>query len=163
MGDAVRTYDSILHDLIGKYTPEYDRTFKPRHNAPWYNNNVRKAKCLRRKQERRRRKIDSEPARDAYCSQCEVVRDELVKTKSEHYHNKLSEADNHKDVYSIANSLLLGPKVQKLSTQDSVQDLSEQFADYFIQKIVSLCNGLCQSINTDNQCGETDVISILGS
>ena len=81
--------------------------------------------------------------------------------RPEHYHNKLSEADNHKDVYSIANSLLFGPKVQKLPTHDSVQDLSEQF--YFIQKIVTIRNGLCQNINTDNQCDETDVIFILGS
>ena len=83
-----------------------------------------------------------------------MVRDELVKAKSEHYHNKLSEADNHKDVYSIAHSLLFGPKVQILPTQ---------FADYFIQKIVTIRKGLCQIINTDNQYDETDVIYILGS
>ena len=49
--------------------------------------------------------------------------------------------------------------MQKLTTHDSVQDLSEQFADYFIQKIVTIQNGLCQNINIDNQCDETDVIS----
>ena len=163
MSDAVRTYDTILHNLIDKHAPEYDRTFKSRHNTPWYNSTVRDAKRLRRKLERRWRKTRSEPDREAYRYQCQVVRDELVKAKSEHYHNKLSEADNHKDVYSIANSLLFGPKVQKLPTHDSVQDLSEQFADYFIQKIVTIRNGLCQNINSDNQCDETDVISILGS
>ena len=92
-----------------------------------------------------------------------MVRDELVKAKSEHYHNKLSKADNHKDVYSIANNSLFGPRVQKLPTHDSVQDLSEQFADYIIQKIVTIRNGLCQNINIDNHCDETHVISILGS
>ena len=70
----------------------------------------------------------------------------------------------YKDVYSIANNLLFSPKVNKLATYDPVQDLSEQFAEYFIHKIVSIRNGLlCQSINTDNQCDETNVISILGS
>ena len=103
-----------------------------------------------------------EPDQEAYRYQCQVVRDELVKAKSEHYQNKLSEADNHTDVYSIANSLLFGPKVQTLPTHDSVQDLSEQFADYFIPKIATIRNGLCQNINTDNLCDETDVISILG-
>ena len=44
-----------------------------------------------------------------------------------------------------------------------MQDFSEQFADFFIQKIVTIRNGLCQNINTDNQCDETDVIFILGS
>ena len=42
-----------------------------------------------------------------------MVTDELVKAKSECYHSKLSEADNHKNVYSIANGLLLGPTMQK--------------------------------------------------
>ena len=163
MSDAVRTYDTILHDLIDKHAPEYDRTFKPRHNTPRYNSTVRDTKRLRRKLERRWRKSRSEPDWEAYRYQCQVVRDELVKTKSDHYHSKLSEADSHKDVYSIANSLLFGPKMQKLPTHDSVQDLSEQFADYFIQKIVTIRNGLYQNINTDNQCDETDVISILGS
>ena len=53
--------------------------------------------------------------------------------------------------------------MQKLPTHDSVQDHSEQFANYFIQNIVTIRNGLCQNINSDNQCDETDVISILGS
>ena len=119
---------------------------------------VRDAKRLRRKLKRHWRKTRSEPDREAYRSQCQVVRDELVKAKSEHYHNKLSEADKHKNVYLI--SLLFGPKVQKLPAHNSVQDLSEQFADYFFQKIVTIRNGLCQNINTDNQCDETDVISI---
>ena len=163
MSDAVTTYNTILQDLIDKHAPEYDCTFKPRHHTPWYNSTVRDAKRLRRRLERRWRKTQSEPEREANRSQCQVVSDELVKAKSEHYHNKLSEADNHKDVYSIANSLLFGPKVQKLPTHDSVQDLSEQFADNFIQKIVTIRNGLCQNINTDNQCDETDVIFILGS
>ena len=105
----------------------------------------------------------SELHREAYRYQCQVVGDELGKAKSEHCHNKLSEADNHKDVYLIANSLLFGPKVQNLPTHDSVEDLSEQSADYFIQKIVTIHNGLCQNINTDNQCDETQVISIFGS
>ena len=163
MSDAVTTYNTILQDLIDKHAPEYDRTFKPRHHTPWYNSTVRDAKRLRRKLERRWRKTQSEPDREAYRAQCQVVWDELVKAKSEHYHNKLSETENHKDVYLIANSLLFGPKVQKLPTHDSVQDLSEQFADYFIQKVVTIRNGLCQNINTDNQCDETDVISILAS
>ena len=110
MSDAVTTYNTILQDLIDKHAPEYDRTFKQRHHTPWYNSTVRDAKRLRRKLERRWRKTQSEPDREAYRSQCQVVRDELVKAKSEHYHNKLSEADNHKDVYLITNSLLFGPK-----------------------------------------------------
>ena len=53
--------------------------------------------------------------------------------------------------------------MQKLPTHDSVQDLSEQFADNFIQEIVTIRNELRQSINIDNQCDETDVIFIQGS
>ena len=34
MSAAVRTSDTILHDLIDKHAPEYDHTFKPRHNTP---------------------------------------------------------------------------------------------------------------------------------
>ena len=47
-----------------------------------------------------------------YRSQCQVVKDKMVKAKSENCHNILSEADNHKNVYSTASSLLFGPKVQ---------------------------------------------------
>ena len=81
----------------------------------------------------------------------------LAKTKSEYYHNKQSETNSYKKNYSIANGLLLGPH------HNSLKDLSGQFADYFIKKIVISRNRLCHSINTDNQCTETDVISILGS
>ena len=90
---------------------------------------------MRRKLERRWRETRSGPGWEAYRSQCQVVRYELVKGKSEYCHNKLFEADNRNDVYSIANSWLFGPKVQKVHTHDSVLELSEQFADYFIQNI----------------------------
>ena len=73
MSDAIRTYDTILHDLIDRHVPEYDHTFKPRHNTPWYNSTVCDAKRLRRKLEHRWRKTNSEPDREAYCSQCHVV------------------------------------------------------------------------------------------
>ena len=89
MSDAVTTYNTILQDLIDKHAPEYDRTFKPRHHTPWYNSTVRDAKRLRRRLERRWRKTQSEPDRKACRSQCQVVRDKLVKAKSEHYHNKI--------------------------------------------------------------------------
>ena len=82
MSDAVRTYDTILHNFIDKYAPEYDRTFKSRHHTPWYNNTVRDSKCLRRKLERCWRKTRSEPDREAYRYQCQVVRDELVKART---------------------------------------------------------------------------------
>ena len=66
MSDAVRTYNTILHDLIDRRAPEYDRTFKPRHNTTWYNSTVRDAKRLRRKLECRcRKKTLSEPDREA--------------------------------------------------------------------------------------------------
>ena len=53
-------------------------------------------------------------------------------------------------------------EMYKLPTLDSVQDLSKQFADYFIQKIVIIHRALCQSIKADYQCDETGVISNLG-
>ena len=34
MSDAVRTYNTILHDLIDKHALEYNSTFKPRNNTP---------------------------------------------------------------------------------------------------------------------------------
>ena len=56
--------------------------------------------------------------------------------------------------------LLLGPIMKKLPTHDSVQDLSEHFADYFIQQIMIIHTGLCPNINTDNPCEDIGVISI---
>ena len=52
---------------------------EPRHGAPWYNSTERDAKRMRRKPERRWRKTRSEPEKEAYRFQCQVVRDKLVK------------------------------------------------------------------------------------
>ena len=43
----------------------------------------------------------------------------------------------------------------------SKASLSGHFVDYFIQKIVTVCNGLYHCINTDNQYKEADVLSSL--
>ena len=110
-----------------------------RKNLPWYNPAVRDAKWLRMTLKRHLMKTSSCSDWGAYRYQ--MVWDELARAKSEYYHNKLSEADNHKDVYSIAYDLMFCPTVQKLATHDSVQDLSEQFADNFIEKIITIDSG----------------------
>ena len=62
---------------------------------------------------------------------------ERLKTKSEYYHNRLSEAANHKDVYSIAIGLLFGRTVRQYLIHESASKHSEQFTEYFIPKIVT--------------------------
>ena len=115
--DYVWTYDTILHDLFEKNAPEYQCTSKSRHNVPWHNTAVHDAKHLHRKLERHWKNTRLETDKEVYRTQCKVIRDELVKAKSD-YFNKLSEADNQNNVYSIVNGLLFGPTERQIPSMN---------------------------------------------
>ena len=70
----------------------------------------------------------------------------LKEAKASYYHRKLSEITIQKDIYRIGNTLLFGKAETKLPTHDSVQQLTEQFADYFSDKIKFIRYQFCSSI-----------------
>ena len=53
-----------------------------------------------------------------------------------------SDSTNQKDVYKITNGLLFTKSDKKLPSSDSVNELAEKFANYFVEKIVTIRNGL---------------------
>ena len=108
ISDAIRTYDTKLYNLIENHASEYQCTFKLQHNAPWHNTTLNDTKWLCRNIVHHWKKTRSETDHKSYRFQCQAISDELVKDKSECYQSTLSEVDSQTDVYSIANSLLVG-------------------------------------------------------
>ena len=146
VSEAVTTYNNVLSSLVDKHAPIYERTVQVNKTAPWYNERIRQAKRNRRKAERKWRKTHKECDRVEFRSQCNIVDRELKQAKSQYYHTQLSGTTNQKDVYKITNGLLFGKQEKKLPTHDTVDELADRFADYFVNKIVTIRNGLCRDL-----------------
>ena len=83
-----------------------------------------------------------------YREQCCAVNSELNKARTEYYHNKLSESQSPKETYRIGNDLLFPKQESALPSHESVSQLTEQFADFFNDKIEVIRSNLAQRTAT---------------
>ena len=134
------------------------------HTTPWYNDHIKSAKQRRRIAERKWRKSHSDADCLAYRNSCNYVNTALKEAKTSYYHHKLPEITIQMYINRIGTTLLFGKAETKLSTHDSVQQLTGQFADYFPDRIKSVRGQFCSSIlNTYSNDQDISPCSILSS
>ena len=103
--DEITTrYVSSLNNLIDKHAPLLQRTIIRLH-ARWYNEQLRNAKHMKRKLERKWRHSKTKSDNEAYRKQCSIVAKESYMAKTEFYSNKI--IDNQGD-YKYLIKLIIG-------------------------------------------------------
>ena len=70
---VVNKYNTQIAAVLNKHAPEQSKTVVVRPNTQWYNANLRRAKVVRRRLERKMIKSGSEHARKAFREQCRLV------------------------------------------------------------------------------------------
>ncbi|XP_072041020.1 uncharacterized protein [Amphiura filiformis] len=125
----IHDYDTKISTILNVHAPETTkaRTIRPRY--PWYNDNIKDQRKVRRRLERKWRKHGSLVDKQAYLEQKSYVNGLIETAKKEFYHEKLASADA-KGIFQTVNTLL--NKSQKpLPSCDSTQTLCIQFAEFF--------------------------------
>ena len=93
-----------------------------------------------------------------YKEQCRLVKDLIAETKKKYYNNKImSTKGDQKQLFKIINSVFHNKKESQLPSRDSTKDLTNDFSDYFIDKITSLGSRFTASNNytahhSDHDC-----------
>ncbi|XP_072050376.1 uncharacterized protein [Amphiura filiformis] len=142
--DMVEHFETTLKNTIDKYCPLSTkfRTVRPR--MPWYNETIHEARRVRRRLENKWNKSKSIVDKEIFVDQKVLVNNLITKAKSEYFHDKLFSACN-KDQFSILNSLL-NASSKVLPTCDSVSDLSNRFATFFVNKIKKIRQNLDSNV-----------------
>ena len=133
----VDSYNSVLAELLEKHAPLKSLKVTVRDNAPWYTSDIKEAKRVSRRWERRWRSSGLTVHKDIYRASLDYVSTLIEKSKKEYYSSKFDDIDQ-KSVYKLANTILHKPKDMALPIHDSATKLATLFNDFFVKKIINL-------------------------
>jgi hypothetical protein len=126
------TMSTSILDQVCPVTTRH-RVIKPR--LPWYNDNIHKARRVRRRLERKWRKSRSEVDELVFRTQKDHVAKLITEAKIEYFSNKFSSGTS-KDMYATINGLLNNTaKALPVRDSSSDSDLANDFLSFFIQKV----------------------------
>ena len=143
-------YMSGLLDLIDVHAPLISRTVTPRPHAAWYDEELRDARQLRRKLERKWRRNQQQSDHAAYRKQCSEVAKQLNRCKTLYYSNPVEECHNdQKSLFKITDTLLVNQHKSKLPASDDDVLLANNFNNFFHDKIEIIRATLnCEELET---------------
>lgn len=139
----VNCYSCTLHTLIDLHAPIVYKQVTPRSRAPWFTEEIRSAKELRRKLKRKWRTTKNDLKNRLFVDQCRVVND-LVRNAKEIYFSSVIE-DNHGNQrvpFQAINSLLHKKAELHYPSTCSDTNLADQFNSFFNNKIRLIREGL---------------------
>lgn len=114
-----------------------------RPNTQWYNANIRRAKVIKRRLERRFRKHSTIENRTKYRKQCALVNRLCTDAKSEFLSNRILECGkDQKRLYDVTKSLLGSTDSCVYPSNVSESRLPLLFSEFFLDKIVKIRNDL---------------------
>ena len=97
--DLCSLYTSVLSDLIDTYAPLLSCSVSVRPLVPWYNQEMREAKQLRRWLERRWRRTGLIVHQGSYRAQCSTVKSITRNAKREYFTNELKQCDSDQKAF----------------------------------------------------------------
>ncbi|XP_070185007.1 uncharacterized protein, partial [Littorina saxatilis] len=136
--DPVRHYDSTLSTLLDEHAPAKTKLIVDRPSAPWITAEVKYAKQLRRRAERKSRTSKLVVDRQIYNKQKEHVQTLIADAKQSHYSTKICETTSAKTLFSTMNDLLGCSSASPLPNNIDPSKLSQAFSDYFNNKIQAI-------------------------
>ena len=120
------TFELTLQNVLDKHAPPTTRVRTVRPLSPWYNDEIKEARRIRRRYERKWQKHDNEENRKAYKEQHITVNRLIRKAKESYYNEQLAAADS-KRVFQIINKLL-NKGAKALPSCDSYKELSDSLS-----------------------------------
>lgn len=139
-------YHNTLKDLFDKHAPECTRTMYLRSHAPWYSSELRKAKQEKRRYERKYLHTRLTVDKQIYKDKCDIYNNLLDSSKTNYYKEKVQRYDQ-KHLFKFIDNLLKVKKSPVLPKQfESLQSLTNRFAQFFNSKIANLRSELSNNV-----------------
>ena len=136
LDEAVHQYNSVLTGLLDKHAPELTKPLRTRPSVPWFSTDIKAMKTKCRQAERRWRKHPLTIHLQLYQQAYQEYRKMCTAAKKSYYHQKIQECEeDQKALYSMANQLMFKGKSTTLPSHTEPQDMAQQFAQFFNDKI----------------------------
>lgn len=149
--DLVAAFNSGIIDLMDKHAPLQTKVITKRPNAPWYTEELREAKQKRRKAERQWRRTKLTVHQQIYKDQCRQVGLLLVQAKKNYYSDKIAECGtDHKQLFRLTKNLMGQNGDTILPSCSSEKILSNNFSNYFLNKIKTIRSNISTVNSRDN-------------
>ncbi|XP_072018306.1 uncharacterized protein [Amphiura filiformis] len=144
----VSQYEQVLSELLDRHAPLKTRTMSLRPNAPWYTEDLRAAKRLKRCHERKWRKSKLEIDRQIFVDQCQIYTRKLEKAKCDYHRNKIAECDD-RQLFRFVDKMCRPETASSrvLPSHDNAKSLANKFADFFHAKIKNLRQDIDSSVH----------------
>jgi len=143
--DLVSQYNSGLRDVIEKHAPLVTKSVLLRPNTQWYSEELRESKRERRRAERVWRRTGLEVHRQIFKDKCSLTGKLLHQTKQDYFSQKIEDCgSDHKQLFKLSNTLMGKQQEIVLPSSTSNTELSNMFAQFFINKVATIRNVLSQ-------------------
>ena len=147
--DLVAQYNTDLSNILEIHAPLKTKQFVERPLCPWINEEILKAKRVRRKYERIWRKSLLTVHKEMYIDQKQYVQDLISRAKKQYYNDKVEQCEGDQaKLFKITESLLHQKGKTALPNHLSLADLANDFNTFFENKITKIRVELDQ-INTE--------------
>ena len=138
LDELIAVYQRELDVVLDDVAPEKTCIIPVRSESDWYTSEIRDAKQIRRRFERKWRNSGLEVHRQMFKEQCCKV-NVMIGTGKANYYKKL--VDDHKgdtkNLFKVVNSLL-GKKSKSTLPSSTDKDIAKLFSDYFVDKIITI-------------------------
>ena len=141
VAEAAETYDNSLTKILDNHAPVQTKSVLIRPNTRWITDNVRHAKTIRRRYERRKNKTNSPEAKLAYAKQCEIVNNLVTRAKTEFNSNRVLESQHdQKRLFNVTKDILRWNNPATFPDNIDEGALPQVFLDFFIDKVIKIRN-----------------------
>ena len=146
--DQYDKFESLISGVIEDHAPLIKRSVTVRPNREWYNSNIRKAKVLRRRLERKWKKSGLPSDLVLLQKQCKYVNHLMSDAKCEFFSKKILDSkDDKKKLFNTCKYLLNYKGDPALPSKPSTS-LPMDFNEFFIDKIVKIHGTIDDQVRT---------------
>ncbi len=150
LNSLVQSYNDTLKSIYDTIAPVQTRCIRHRPWAPWYSDDLRRAKQLNRQMERKFRKSNLTVDKELLLESCKKYNSLLESSKTSYYKNKIDQIDS-KSLFKTIDAMFYHRQTT-LPSKESREVLVEQFNDFFTQKISTIRDLLHKSCDKQTTC-----------
>nr|XP_054757263.1 uncharacterized protein LOC129263376 [Lytechinus pictus] len=148
--EAASLYNECLGKLMDKHAPLQTVTVTVRPKAPWFSAEIREARRLRRRAERRMMKSGLQVDKTLYRQECETYYNLITDAKSKYFRSEIANADS-KQLFSIVQKLTTPSQSSIYPEHSSASDLANKFSEFFSKRISDIVSSFAHDVSSDQQ------------
>ena len=141
--ELASAYNTKLENLLDQHAPVTTRYVHVRKKVAWFDQDARKMKRELRHIERKWKKTGVQADRDHFRAAKKAYRKHLQQMKVVHFREAIHQAQgNNRQLFSVTMGLMGKKKDNPLPDMSSNEELAENFAEYFLDKIERIRDSL---------------------